>query len=277
MLATKVGLVDTTGTVDTQTMTAVAAAINVQVTRDLPQYWPVNATVSYLPDPKKIPQGVWPVQLVKSLPPDEGGFHMTRHNQPYAKVIVTPNSDEWAVDASHETIEMLIDPNGNRLQTSTSIEIVKDRIQDGDGRFEYLVEACDPCEADPFTYPIDGISVSDFITPHFYDLNVTPDARYSFTGAIKQPRQILPGGYISWVDPTTNEMQQILWVDPNSPPVLRNLGVAPGGSLRLFIESQTYHLSRKDRKPPTPETIAKRAAYREALATAAAARAHHYK
>jgi hypothetical protein len=53
MLATKVGLVDMTGEVDSQTMAAVAAAINVQVTRDLPQYWSVNATVSYLTDPKK--------------------------------------------------------------------------------------------------------------------------------------------------------------------------------------------------------------------------------
>jgi hypothetical protein len=277
MLATKVGLVDTTGEVDSQTMAAVAAAINVQVTRDLPQYWSVNATVSYLTDPKKIPQGVWPVQLVKSLPPGEGGFHMTRHNQPYAKVIATPNSEEWAVDASHEIIEMLIDPNGNRLQTSTSIGIVDGRIQDGTGRFEYLIEACDPCEADPYTYTIDGISVSDFITPHFYDPQVTADARYSFTGAVKKPREILPGGYISWIDPSTDMMQQILWVDPSKAPVQRDLGPASSGSLRLFVESKTYHLSRQDRKPPTEETKAKRAAYREALAAAAATRAQYYK
>lgn len=276
MLATKVGLVDTTGTVDTQTMAAVAAALNVQVTRDLPKYWPVNASVSYLADPKKIPQGVWPVQLVKSLPPDEGGFHMTRHNQPYAKVIVTPGSEEWAVDASHETIEMLIDPNGNRLQTSNSIEIANGKIQDGTGRFEYLVEACDPCEADSYTYMIDGIAVSDFITPHFYDPTVAPDARYSFTGAIKHPRQVLPGGYISWVDPVTSEMQQILWVDPGQPPVLRNLGPATGGSLRFFIESQTYHKSRENRQALKQEVKAKRSAYREALVAAAKARANHY-
>src|SRR5258708_26477797 len=194
MLSTKVGLVDTTGTVDTQTMAAAAAALNVQVTRDLPQFWPVNATVSYLPNPRRIPQGVWPVQLVTRLPPGEGGFHMTRHNQPYAKVIVTPGSDEWVVDASHETVEMLVDPNGNRLQTSISIEIVDGKIQDGDGRFEYLVEACDPCEADPFTYSIDGLHVSDFITPHFYDPQPTAGARFSFTGAITRPRPLLPGG-----------------------------------------------------------------------------------
>jgi hypothetical protein len=276
MLTTKVGLVDTTGTIDTQTMVAAAAALNIQVTRDLPQYWTVNATVAYLPDPHNIPQGVWPVQLVKELPPGEGGFHMTRHNQPYAKVIATPGTNEWTVDASHETVEMLVDPNGNRLQTSTSIEIAGRDIRDGDARFEYLVEACDPCEADPYTYQIDGVRVSDFITPHFYDLEETPGARYSFTGAITRPRQILPGGYISWTDPQTNEMQQILWVDPNGPPQLRNLGPAAGASLRLFVENKTHHEVRTKRAPPTPAVAAQRAAYREHLLSAGRTRAKNY-
>jgi hypothetical protein len=276
MLAVKVGLVDTTGTIDTQTMAAAAAALNIQVTRDLPQYWPVNATVSYLPDHRNIPQGYWPVQLVKTLPPGEGGFHMTAHNQPYSKVIATPGSNEWTVDASHETIEMLVDPNGNRLQTSTSIEISGGKIGDGGARFEYLVEACDPCEADPYTYQIDGVRVSDFITPHFYDLQPTSGARYSFTGAIKYPREILPGGYISWTNPETMELQQILWVDPNGPPQLRNLGRAPGGSLRLHVEAHTHHLVREKRAAPTEQERTKRAAYREQLHAAGEARAKHY-
>lgn len=61
MLQIRVGLVDMTGTVDARTMAAAAAAINVQVTRDLPQFWSVTATVEYLPDPQSIPQGVWPI------------------------------------------------------------------------------------------------------------------------------------------------------------------------------------------------------------------------
>jgi hypothetical protein len=44
MLTTRVGLVDMTGTIDTQTMSATAAALNIQVTHDLPQYWSINAT-----------------------------------------------------------------------------------------------------------------------------------------------------------------------------------------------------------------------------------------
>ena len=120
----QVGLVDTTGDIDKELMQSVAAAaLNIQVTRDLPQFWPVQANVQYLPNAKKIPAGIWPVKLVKSLPPGEGDFHLDKHNQSYAEVIATPNDDSWSIDASHETIEMLVDPYGNRMQSSIAIEI----------------------------------------------------------------------------------------------------------------------------------------------------------
>jgi hypothetical protein len=282
MLSVKVGLVDTTGTVTAETMAAAAAALNTQVTRDLPQYWPITATVAYLPNPHQIPQGVWPVQLVASLPPGEGGFHQTKRNQPFAKVIVTPDSDEWTVDASHETIEMLIDPSGNRLQTATAIQIVGNDVQEGTGQFEYLVEACDPCEADDFTYAIDGVRVSDFITPHFYDTTATDGTRYSFTGAIKRPLQILPGGYISFLDPQTNEIQQILWVDPNQPPQLKDLGSAAGSglgdheNLRVFVENKTHFHVRQHRSRASEATRAARKAHRDKIAAAAEIRAKRY-
>jgi hypothetical protein len=235
----QVGLADKTGEIDAELLQATAAALNVQVTRDLSQFWDVQASVSHLPNPKKIPAGVWPVFLVKELPPGEGGFHMDKHNQPYAEVIGSAGSEEWTIDASHETIEMLVDPYGNRLQNATSIEIKNGKIEDGTGEFAYLVEACDPCEADDYTYAIQGIAVSDFLTPRFYDPVKTPGTRYSFTGAITAPRQILPGGYISWVNQSIDEMQQLLWVDPNSPPTIRDLGpVPPGMSLRVWVDNE---------------------------------------
>ena len=171
---------------------------------------------TYLPNPKKIPAGVWPVQLVKSLPPGEGGFHSDKHKQPYSKVIASKTDPTWTIDASHEILEMLVDPYGNRMQSSVAIEIVKGKIQDGTGQFGYLVEACDPCEDNSYAYTINGVAVSDFITPHYYDPLVTPGTRYSFTGAIKGPRQILPGGYISWVNTEKDEWQQLMYVDPRS-------------------------------------------------------------
>src|SRR3984957_13440075 len=88
-------LVDTTGKVNPELVQAAASALNLQVMRDLPQFWNVQASVHYLPHASKIPANVWPVQLVKSLPPGEGGFHLDKHNQPYAKVIAAPDDDTW--------------------------------------------------------------------------------------------------------------------------------------------------------------------------------------
>ena len=252
MSVIQVGLVDKTKAIHPDLLNTTAAALTIQVMRDLTQFWTVHATVSVLPDPAKIPAGVWPVFLVKRLPPDEGGFHLDKHNQPYAKVIASASSEEWTIDASHEVLEMLVDPYGNRLQNSTSIEVKGRKIQDGTGQFGYLVEACDPCEADKFSYGINGIAVSDFITPHFYDPIVTSGTRYSFTGAIKAPRQILPGGYISWVNHQTDQMQQLLYVDPLKPPSIVNLGPAPPGlSLRAYMDGLMRKSVKEDARTPT--------------------------
>jgi hypothetical protein len=277
MSVIQVGLVDTTGKIAVDLMHAAAAALNLQVARDLPQYWPVQATVRFLPSATHLPPGVWPVQLVKTLPPGEGGYHMNKHNQPYSKVIASPDSDDWTVDASHETLEMLVDPYGNKLQSSTSLQIVGGKIEDGTGDFEYLVEACDPCEADAYAYEIQGIRVSDFITPHFYDASATPGTNYSFKGNIKAPRQLLPGGYISFVNTEADRVQQILWVDPNSPPTLNDLGPADAKarSLREWVDGHTYHIVKKHHRPNT--ALAQRCRERRAkLAEFGNTRARYY-
>jgi hypothetical protein len=249
MAILQLGLVDTTGLIDVDLMHSVAAALHIQVTRDLPQFWPsIQASVRYLPHPYWIPSGVWPIRLVATLPPGEGGYHTDKHNQPYSMVIASPHSNEWTIDASHETIEMLVDPYGNKLQSSTAIKIVGNDVQDDTGEFEYLVEACDPCEADQYAYPINGIAMSDFITPHYYDTMVTPGTRYSFTGAIKRPRQMLPGGYISFVNTAADSIQQIMDVDPNQPIQLVDLGPAEGMSLRQWVDSHTHRKVRDNRQ-----------------------------
>lgn len=273
MSVIQVGLVDKTGALDSALLQATAAALNVQVMRDLTQFWNVQATVRYLPDPKKIPVGVWPVFLVAQLPPGEGGVHLDKKNQPYSLVIGTPGSSDWTIDASHETLEMLVDPAGNRLQTSRAIEIAGKDTVDTAGEFEYLVEVCDPCEANKFAYSIQGIAVSDFITPHFYNPVVTLGTRYSFGGNIKKPRQILPGGYISFANPQDNEIQQILFLGPK--PVLRNLGPARGLSLRMFVDGKTYDLVQKSRKP-NPDFSNQCKAHRNLVEAAALKRAKSY-
>jgi hypothetical protein len=246
--------------------------------RDLPQFWNIQATVGYLPQASQLPAGVWPVQLVASLPPGEGGFYMDEHNQPYAKVIASPDSDEWTIDASHEIIEMLVDPSGNRLQSSSAIAIDGNGVKDSTGQFNYLVEACDPCEADDFAYSIQGVAVSDFITPHFYDPVTTAGTRYSFTGAITSPRELLKGGYISFINMETNEWQQILWVNPGAP-TLNNLGPAPQGqSLRLWVDSKMaeYKINTKYKRKLNSKLMKETEKHRSKLSEIAVARAKRY-
>jgi hypothetical protein len=228
MAVTQVVIVDQTHSIDTTLLHNAALALSTQVTQDLPQYWSgITANVTVALTLSAVPTGAWPVFLVKSLPPGEGGFHMDRRNQPYAKVIASADDDSWTIDASHEIVEMLVDPYGNRMQSAQAITISGNDVVDGAGTFNYLVEACDPCEANSYAYDIGGIALSDFITPNFYDPSPTPGTQYSFKGNITRPRQLLPGGYISYMQPD-GSWNQILWVDPSRPPTYNNLNVATG-------------------------------------------------
>jgi hypothetical protein len=75
------------------------------------------------------------------------------------------------------------------------------------------------------------------MTPRFYDPVATAGTRYSFTGALTKPRQVLPGGYISFVNEETDELQQILYL--GDAPVLKTLGSAEGAvSVRQWIDNK---------------------------------------
>jgi hypothetical protein len=237
VLQTEVVLVDQTGTIQPHHLVHTAAAIQIQVNRDLAKFWPgANATVSALPASGTIPPTVWQVNVVKELPPGEGGYHwVDGKNQPFANILGGPG---WTVTASHEICEMLVDPWGNRLQRGPQILLNGSTQSLGNMSESYLVEVCDPCEAHGYT--ILDVPVSDFITPEFYQTGVS-GGRYSYTGNIKAPLSVLPGGYISWMT-DQGQMMQLLWVDPGQPPRIENLGSAAGSgkaSLKDFVDSKT--------------------------------------
>src|SRR5205085_31577 len=170
-----VGLVSQSRKLKSSDVAAAAAAIQKQVSRDFGPIWQVDATVSYFEKLTDVPLGYWPVIIKDDIgEPGAGGVHLDDNKQPYALVQA---EDFWQLAASHETLEMLADPAGNRLTTGTS-------PKKGEGRVQFLVEVCDPCEATNFAYHVNGILVSDFYTPHYFDPAVTVGTRYSFSGAI---------------------------------------------------------------------------------------------
>jgi hypothetical protein len=245
MLPVQVALVPNTSQADMADVTHVAAALQKQAVRDLAPVWSVSATVDAFPDLRSVPVGYWPVIIVDDVK-DAGGYHLDKNGHPYALV---EYSASWSLTASHETIEMLCDPWGRRVAAGRS-------PKRGQGQVEFLVEACDPCESAQFAYTINGVLVSDFITPHFYDPRKSAGGRYSFTGAIKAPRQILEGGYISWWEPQSNHIWQELWLGPQKE--FRDLGEGnfAAKSLREFVDENTEHPGLDKGLPEDDETLA---------------------
>jgi hypothetical protein len=232
VLTIHVALVADTDAVSAREITRVAAALDKQVTRDFGPRWGVLATVDPVFSLEDIPVGYWPLILRDRIKaPGADGFHKDRFGQPLALMALT---DSWSLTASHECLEMLADPFGDRMIPGPS-------IKRGEGRVSYLVEVCDPPESDEFAYTVNDVLVSDFITPAYYDPVKVDGVRYSFTGAIERPRQVLEGGYISWRNQTNEHIEQL--VVRNGEDEFRDLGVwhPSSRSVREFVDSKTEH------------------------------------
>jgi hypothetical protein len=213
----------------------VSAALQKQATRDLAPIWDISATVDAFKTLDDVPPGYWPMIVMDDIGVQgAAGIHEDKNGQPFALITASSDLDMWALTASHEALEMLVDPQGNRL-------VAGDSPMSDQGRVSFLVEVCDPCEAANFAYSANGILVSDFYTPNYFDPVSAPGVRYSFTGSITEPRQMLSGGYLSWVDPASSHWWQEIWFEGDKPS-FRDLGVIDQkttGNVRAAIDRLT--------------------------------------
>lgn len=132
-----------------------APALQIQVDRDFFHVWGKRAQIFPMHKGDPVPSGVWPIFFID--PKDEpggvgSGVHMDKDHKPFA---FTTDADEYTITASHELLEMLVDPFGNKFTHGPDID------PSSDGHLvSYLEEVGDPCEV--FSYTIDSIAVSDF-------------------------------------------------------------------------------------------------------------------
>lgn len=195
-----IALVSLTKDVSLAQLAPVSAAIQKQVSRDFGPLWNVEATVDAFDTLEDVPVGYWHVLLQHELPNGAAGLHKRDDDkQPFALVGLTNN---WTVFMSHEVLEMLVDPQGTLTRTGNS-------FKPGQGRVEYLIEVCDPCQSSQFAYSVNSVLVSDFYTPHYFDPVKSSSVRYSYSGQIHGPREVLDGGYLSWFDPQTRHLFQL--------------------------------------------------------------------
>jgi hypothetical protein len=174
-------------------LTRVGAALNRQLNEHFAPLWNLSASISAFADINQVPAQYAPIYILDHLrDPRLGGYHKLDQGRPFA--IVGSDDPFWTVDASHECLEMVVDPSGDNTVVGDSPD------SDVPGRVEFVVEICDPCGREDAAYLIDGIFVADFHTPQYFDSVAVPGARYSFGATITEPKQLLPGGYITWHD-----------------------------------------------------------------------------
>jgi hypothetical protein len=160
---------------------AYVAAQQIQIDRDFAPRWGLSATCVFAPTAYDVPEGAWPIIMQDDAPDaDALGFHDDR-GLPYG-VVAVRGDPSWTVTASHETLEMLADPT-----------IIRTVIADG---FEYAMEVCDAPEDDAYAYEIDGIPMSAFVTPMWFE--ESSEGPFTFPGVpgIDRAFALAPGGYI---------------------------------------------------------------------------------
>jgi len=145
---------------------AVAAALQTQVTRDFYPAWAVDATVIAVPKAGKPPVGAWVIAIGDDTSQAGAlGWHdVDARNLP--RGVVWAKTDKaygllWSVTCSHELLELLLDPY--------AVSCIFNQSSDTAGRL-VPYEACDAVESDQAGYPINGVQVSDFILPAWFNV-----------------------------------------------------------------------------------------------------------
>ena len=175
----------------------VTNALQIQLDRDFTPEWGVHAVVQALNQGENVPAKAWPMSILDQS--EAGlGVHLDKNGKPFAEIQA---GDDWSITASHEMLEMLVDPLGHKLRSDPDIDPASDGHQ-----VQYLVEVGDPCEV--FSYAVNGINVSDFITQEFYDTNAPAGTLFDFLGRLSQALDVPQGCYISWIDPEDGRWHQ---------------------------------------------------------------------
>jgi|ERR1700733_529228 len=148
---------------------------------------PVWGTPAKLIKTKGFKSGAWAmVFLDSSDQPGALAYHdLTPDDLPVSKVFVkTTLLDKGlvSVSASHELVEMLVDPAINMMTTGP------------DPKTTYAYESADPVEESSF--PVAGIQMSDFVYPAYFEVFRKPKSvQFDQMKLVTKPFQILKGGY----------------------------------------------------------------------------------
>lgn len=181
-------LIDRTGKVAPAQLEKVAQALTTQISRDFASVWDVAANVVSTPSPNVT---YWPINILDTIDV-EGvyGYHYLQDGLPYANVLYRP---DWTITASHELIEMLVNPFLNNYKATDITPRFK-------GDESFLLEVAGPVQDISFGYYVNDVLVSNFIYPAYFDLVAVSGKKYDHLGVITAPKTIALNGYVSFIN-----------------------------------------------------------------------------
>lgn len=170
------------------------AACNTQVVRDFAPAWGLIAQpIEYFADAKSIPVGAPTIAIVDTCDdPDALAYHTESTTGIISGVV---------------GVQTILDDSGTLMSGSVSVsgalsheilETVKDPFCDAwcsgpMGKDLWAFEVCDPVQ-DTY-YEIDGIAVSGFVLPRWFDDDSPPGAKVDWMEVLRKPFALSAGGY----------------------------------------------------------------------------------
>ena len=189
-----IAVLNKTKTVTDKEIQSVTTALQIQIIRDFAPIWGKNANIKFYKNENEIPFDSWKFIFfdyasdVNELDNQE----LTTTGNPQGKVFVQNSvkaNVAWSITASHEMLEILLDPYTDLLVLDQEKKLLK----------MYAYEVCDPVEKD--WYVIGGVKVSNFVYPEWFEKNAkNPSGKWDFLGNLDGPFALSKGGYMSYME-----------------------------------------------------------------------------
>ena len=173
-------------------------AVNKQIIRDFAPAWGMTGALMFK-KPSEVKPSDWIINYMDSPPKsDEPADYLGYHDEStdgriegfvFAKLDMQYKLLP-SVTFSHEVLEMIGDPY-------TNLNVL---YQDDTKSLLYSAETCDAVEDDSLSYLIDGVAVSNFIYPSWFDQYAKPGTIFDYRKVCSKPFEIIDGGYSQCMD-----------------------------------------------------------------------------